>query len=316
MANNICIQFMKYCGQYSARLHRAAESFPRSPFLRDKYLRTQGGSISFQQFIPCQKCHSLYKYCDCIEKVGTLAKPKACSNVVWAKQCRQPLLREVVSVSGNTQFYPYRVYCYHSVVNSLQRLLLRPGFVDLCESTRKSFLDIPVGYLRDVYHARIWREFLKVDGKELLALPLTYAFVMNIDWFEPFEHVTYSVGVIYLAVLNLPRPLRYKRENIILVGIIPGPSEPHLSINTYLSPLVTELVQLWEGLVFRVHGYATPQSVRSVLLMVGCDLPAARKVCGFPSHSANLGCSRCFCSFSRGFGNIMITLILNETHGN
>jgi len=37
--------------------------------------------------------------------------------------------------------------------------------------------------------------------------------------------------------------------------------------------------------------------------MVGCDLPAARKVCGFPSHSTNLGCSQCFCSFSRGFGN-------------
>lgn len=126
---------------------------------------------------------------------------------------------------------------------------------------------------------------------------------MNIDWFEPFEHVTYSVGVIYLAVLNLPWSIRYKRENVILVGIIPGPFESHLSINTYLSPLVTELVQLWEGLKFQVYGYAVQQSVRAVLLMVGCDLPAARKVCGFPSHSATSGCSRCFCSFSRGFGN-------------
>ncbi len=36
--------------------------------------------------------------------------------------------------------------------------------------------------------------------------------------------------------------------------------------------------------------------------MVACDLPAGRKVCGFPSHSANFGCSRCFCPFSRGFG--------------
>ena len=39
-----------------------------------------------------------------------------------------------------------------------------------------------------------------------------------------------------------------------------------------------------------------------VLLGVACDLPAARKVCGFLSFSANLGCSRCFERFSRGFG--------------
>ena len=40
--------------------------------------------------------------------------------------------------------------------------------------------------------------------------------------------------------------------------------------------------------------------VRAALLAVACDLPAGRKVCGFLSHSANLGCSRCYCSFSEG----------------
>ena len=36
----------------------------------------------------------------------------------------------------------------------------------------------------------------------------------------------YSTGVIYLTSLNLPRNERYKPENIILIGIIPGPKEP------------------------------------------------------------------------------------------
>ena len=40
--------------------------------------------------------------------------------------------------------------------------------------------------------------------------------------------------------------------------------------------------------------------VRAALLAVACGLPAGRKVCGFLSHSANLGCSRCYCSFSEG----------------
>ena len=40
---------------------------------------------------------------------------------------------------------------------------------------------------------------------------------------------------------------------------------------------------------------------RCALLGVACDLPAARKTCGFLSYTANLGCSRCYQNFSRGF---------------
>ena len=54
----------------------------------------------------------------------------------------------------------------------------------------------------------------------------------------------YSVGVIYLVIMNLPRVVRYKQENVLIVGIIPGPSEPH-DINSYLSAMVLDLVKLW-----------------------------------------------------------------------
>ena len=40
---------------------------------------------------------------------------------------------------------------------------------------------------------------------------------------------------------NLPQNLRYKPENIIIVGIIPGPAERKKTINSYLTPLVNEL---------------------------------------------------------------------------
>ena len=33
--------------------------------------------------------------------------------------------------------------------------------------------------------------------------------------------------------------------------------------------------------------------VRSALLCVACDIPAARKVCGFVAHNSLLACSRC-----------------------
>ena len=51
----------------------------------------------------------------------------------------------------------------------------------------------------------------------------------------------------------------------------------------------------------RYAGSSSPASFRCALLGVACDLPAARKCCGLLSYSADLGCSRCFQKFSRGF---------------
>ena len=45
---------------------------------------------------------------------------------------------------------------------------------------------------------------------------------------------------------------------------------------------------------------STEKTVRVALLAVACDMPASRKVCGFLSLSANLGCPRCYCTFSEG----------------
>lgn len=89
----------------------------------------------------------------------------------------------------------------------------------------------------------------------------------------------------------------------MLVGIIPGPTEPPLLINTYLNPLVSELLDLWDGITFQIHG---PHSdclrtvkVRAALIGISCDILAGRKVCGFLSRSAKLGCSRCYCKFGQ-----------------
>ena len=89
---------------------------------------------------------------------------------------------------------------------------------------------------------------------------------MNVDWFQPFTRTQFSVGAIYLAIQNLPRSLRYKDENVILVGVIPGPSEPSLTINSYLAPLVQELQQSWnEGLTVKYSNHnSTSPYLRSL----------------------------------------------------
>ena len=99
-----------------------------------------------------------------------------------------------------------------------------------------------------------------------------------------------------MSVLNMPRHKRFLQENIILVGIIPGPKEPQLHINTFLRPLVVDLMLLWQGLPMELSN-GMQVFVRAALICVGCDIPAARKVCGFVGHRALKGCSKCLHSF-------------------
>ena len=127
--------------------------------------------------------------------------------------------------------------------------------------------------------------------------------MLNIDFFQPYKHVQYSLGAIYLTVLNLPRGIRNKTNNIILVGLIPGPQEPQHDLNSYLEPLVNELKQFWRGIELDVHSLGK-KKIRCALISVACDLPAGRKVCGILNFNAHLGCSKCWKKFSGSVGTM------------
>ena len=49
-----------------------------------------------------------------------------------------------------------------------------------------------------------------INGNPFLDEPYSFAFSINVDWFQPFKHTTDSVGAIYLSILNLPCTERYK----------------------------------------------------------------------------------------------------------
>ena len=67
-----------------------------------------------------------------------------------------------------------------------------------------------------------------------------------------FQSNIFSVGVLYLAIESLPRNIHFKRQNILVVGIVPGPNEPSGDINTYLEPLICDMEKLWEGVTIKV----------------------------------------------------------------
>src|SRR6266498_3639154 len=116
--------------------------------------------------------------------------------------------------------------------------------------------------------------------------------MLNLDWFQPFDSTSHSTGVLYAAICNLPRNIRFKRENLLIISILPGPNEVSLhKINHYLAPMVDELESLWNGILNRTYEYREGRQIRAALILISCDIPAARKICGHISALA--ACHRC-----------------------
>lgn len=63
--------------------------------------------------------------------------------------------------------------------------------------------------------------------------------MINLDWFQPFESLVYSTGIIYGIICNLPREVKFKKENMLTPGLLPGSHEVKLhKINHFLVPIV------------------------------------------------------------------------------
>ena len=161
------------------------------------------------------------------------------------------------------------------------------------------------GFLTDVYDGGLWKEWLVKDGTPFLEVPGNLLLMLNIDWFKPFVHTQYSVGVIYLVIQNLPRTVQFKPENVIIVSMIPGPSEPDCNhLNPYLEPMVNDLIKLWQGVVIKSPGSVFSSMIlQAALSYISCDLSATRKVCGFYGYNANHGCSKCLKVFPSTFNS-------------
>ena len=93
----------------------------------------------------------------------------------------------------------------------------------MCEKWREYKQTVPSRYLTDVYDGCLWNEWATYNGKSFLQTPGN---LLNVDWFKPFIYTQYSVGAMYLVIQNLPRAIRFKPENVIIVSTIPGPKEP------------------------------------------------------------------------------------------
>jgi hypothetical protein len=194
---------------------------------------------------------------------------------------------------------PYKVYAHQSLKSWLGRMLWRSDFEDLIDSPLAQPPWSPENYMHDVWDGSVWNTFEDPShaGSIYTRVSGNLVFSLFVDWFNPYhskkKHV--SLGTIALVCLNLPPWDRYREENILLYGIIPGPKEPSLEqINHLLQPLVEDFRLFQHGVWFN-KTFKAPQGrlIKAVIFPLIADLPALRKTAGHSGHSSKNFCSFC-----------------------
>ncbi|CAG8756304.1 268_t:CDS:2, partial [Acaulospora colombiana] len=147
----------------------------------------------------------------------------------------------------------------------------------------------PMEPITDFWQARVPREMKGPDGiHPISSIPQHESRILlslAIDWFNPYHNKiagkSASTGVMFMTCLNLPLMERLKPENIYFVGIMPGKKQQS-NLDGILRPLVDELLEYWNTGVYLtgLPGIDCPRLVRSALVQLICDLPAARSVAG------------------------------------
>lgn len=138
---------LKVLGRFSGKLIEISTKLPQTLYGQDRaFADISGRTDSFEKKAVCSKCHSLYSFVECVQG-GTINTCSYRFNQRY-RSCGTPLMKKVVSCSGNVKYYPHSVYCYSHLISGLQAFMVRPGFVEQCESTRNSF---HATELHDVY---------------------------------------------------------------------------------------------------------------------------------------------------------------------
>lgn len=285
------------------------KNFPTSLYTTRKKL---GLKHQFVTFSVCPSCHKLHNIKNV--KQHTVREQKAikkCDHIQFPnnqrhslRKCDAPLSEQKELGDGKIVNSPLLIYPMANVKDQLLHMYQRPDF----EKSLKLWANRSVEeeILCDIYDGKIWKNFSNNGGvydeveisNEQKFFNKEHAddhlgIMINVDWFQPFERTVHSSGAIYGAICNLPRELRFKPENMLILGLMPGPNEASLhQINHYLAPIVDQFQSFWEGVTLnQTFEHLSGRLIKCAIIACCCDIPAARKLCGH--YSANVSCHRC-----------------------
>ncbi|KAG8735138.1 hypothetical protein FRC10_010953 [Ceratobasidium sp. 414] len=137
---------------------------------------------------------------------------------------------------------------------------------------------------------RLGSNYCFFDNSQELALGI------SMDEFSLFKHWRRGLSTAWPIILinyNLPPGIRNHIENVICVGVIPGPKQCK-DLNSFLIPLLKELLALEEGV--EVGGFFPGEDIahnfllHAFLILGFGDIPAVAKMLLIKAHNAKVPC--------------------------
>lgn len=213
-----------------------------------------------QTFATCTRCSCTYPPAPTRKKSPY---PERCTHQRYrgSKPCGQLMVKCRKGEGGKT-WTPVRPYVVQDFNAFLAEMLSRPGIEEAMD--RGTMMNEKYR-MWDIKDGTVMQEILGADGKPFL------------DGGNKTSGKKKSVGSIAMGLLNLPPSLRYKPENMYLVGIIPGPREPALDeINHFLRPVVDFFVPSWKDGTRFTRTFQNAAARK----LAGCAGPTANQMCG------------------------------------
>ena len=242
------------------------------------------GKIEGTVFIVCpnDSCNQLYTE-------TSLPPSKTCTHVTFGKRCGHELGYFKNMAFLKKTWVPHKTFYFVPPSAWITKFLSDSTFKTLIGKPMAP-RGLPDNVMMDIVDGNVWKEFSKTNPSFNDKDALSIGLLLNVDWFKPFDRSEYKVSALMMSVINLPRNERFKKRWTMVLGIIPGPTEPKGNVNTFLQPMVEDLLLLWNGIPIT---NSTLKIVKAALLGVSSDMPALRKVSQYLGHKADLGCSRC-----------------------
>jgi hypothetical protein len=112
------------------------------------------------------------------------------------------------------------------------------------------------------------------------------------DGFAPFKKRKHTAWILLIFNYNLPPEQRFRKDNILCVGIIPGPKKPW-NADSFIYPLVRELLELAIG-VSAYDALSRSLFVLRAYLITGFgDIPAVSMLMHMKGHNGLCPCRMC-----------------------
>ena len=141
---------------------------------------------------------------------------------------------------GKTKWIPHKLYHFVAPSVWLKHMYNNASF---CKLIQKASEKLSTNVLEDIKDGEVWKDFTMNPLRPSVPFLTDIGLLLNVNWFKPFKRSEYKVSAIMMT-----EEVRFRKEWTMVLGVIPRTTEPKGKINTFLKPIIDDLLLLWNGL--------------------------------------------------------------------